>query len=635
MNTAHETLNQHKEEILQSWEAEVRQTILSSRDEPQDLVRDNIPIFLDSLSEKLKTRSPELNNKIREIAKHHGTLRATFTRYTIEEAIAEYNILRKVIFDTLAKHEPTISQFERDAIFEAIYTGLVMAATEFNELKQNQLTSSEEKFKKLFNNAPVGMAEINTHDMSFNRVNPVYCKMTGYTEEELLKLKVVDITHPDDLQGDALLIEEIRQGKRSQYKREKRYICKNGNTIWVEVTATYNLDEMNDPFNIAVAIDITERKRAEGKVTKIIEDLRKYQAKLETTSRQLQMITDIQPFLIGQLDTDLKYVFVNEAYEVWFKLRRDQIIGKHIRDILGVKFFKEVEPHLLKALSGKKEVFEIKATYKETPKMVQCTYSPGFDSYGKIDSINISVIDITDLKMALESLKEETEIRQKFMSTLSHDLRTPLTAAKLSADIISMKITDESIKKYSARISESLQRVNLMIEDLLDVSKIRAGQNLQAEIQEFNLIEIVRKTLDDLCAVHGDRFLFCAPERLVVHLDQNGIRRILENLCSNAIKYGWQDEKIEVVVLQDNKKVSLSVMNKGKNLTDSEKEKFFQPFQRGSEESTAGKKGWGIGLTIVKGIVDALKGHIEVSSHSNETTFKVILPLDATDAIQN
>lgn len=635
MNTAHETLNQHKEEILQSWEAEVRQTIRSSRDEPQDVVRDNIPVFLDSLSEKLKTKSPELNSRIRNIAKLHGTLRATHTHYTIEEAIAEYNILRKVIFDTLGKYEPSISHFERDSIFEAIYTGLTMAASEFNELKKQQLSTSENKFKSLFHRAPVGMAEINTSDMSFNKVNPAYCRMTGYTEEELLRMKVVDLTHPDDIQEDALLIEEIRQKKRTEYTREKRYICKNGSIIWVQVSATYNLDEVKDPFNVAVVIDITERKRAENKVSKVIDDLRKYQTKLENASRQLQMITDVQPLLIGQLDKNLRYVFVNEAYENWFNLRKDQIIGKHIRDLLGVKFYKNLEPHLEKALNGQKVVFETEAFYKDPPKIVQCTYSPGYDNNGQLDSIYISVIDITDLRRALESLREEENIRQKFMSTLSHDLRTPLTAAKMSADIMSAKISDESITKYSRRISDSLQRVNLMIEDILDVSKIRAGQNLQADIQEFNLIEVVRQTLDDLSSIHGDRFLFCAPENLEVHLDQNGIRRILENLCSNAIKYGWQNEKIEVVVLQENKKVSLSVMNKGKHLTDSEKEKFFQPFQRGSEESTAGKKGWGIGLTIVKGIVDALKGHIEVFSHSDETTFKVILPLDATDANQN
>lgn len=347
------------------------------------------------------------------------------------------------------------------------------------------------------------------------------------------------------------------------------------------------------------------------------------------------MITDIQPFLIGELDKNLRYVFVNEAYVNWFKTPRENILRTHIRDLLGEKAFLEVHPHLQKALHGQKTVFEIKVFHRGRPDIVQCTYSPGFDANGDVDSIYISVIDITDLRKTMDSLNEEIILRQKFMSTLSHDLRTPLTAAKMSADIMARKVSDEADKKLVNRISENLKRVNFMIEDLLDVSKIRAGQDLQAELQEFDLSETVFKTIEDLTAIYGDKFTLEIPEKMNVYLDPNAIRRILENLCGNAVKYGPPDDKVSVLVTIDSETVSLAVKNKGSSLINTDKEKLFKPFQRGPEDSIAGKKGWGIGLTIVKGLAAALKGEVDVVSTQKETIFTVKLPRDARDADQN
>ena len=196
----------------------------------------------------------------------------------------------------------------------------------------------------------------------------------------------------------------------------------------------------------------------------------------------------------------------------------------------------------------------------------------------------------------------------------------------MSAELIKRKTSDETIMSLSDRVVENLKRSNVMIEDLLDVTKIRSGEPIAAEVKSFNLIEVLDKTISDLISIYGERFTLQAPPELWVDLDPNGIQRILENLCSNAVKYGAENENIFINVYSNHDQIELSVNNKGNPLIPPERDKLFLPFQRGPEAAIAGKKGWGIGLTIVKGITEGMKGKVDIETSEDGTTFKIVLP---------
>src|SRR5690606_11914573 len=107
-------------------------------------------------------------------------------------------------------------------------------------------------------------------------------------------------------------------------------------------------------------------------------------------------------------------------------------------------FQKVIRPHYEAVLEGQKVVYDATVPYKDGPRYVHVTYSPGFDQKGMVQSIFISLVDMTEQKKIQKTLEDETVLRDKFVSTLSHDLRTPLTAAKMSAQVINRRVTEET-----------------------------------------------------------------------------------------------------------------------------------------------------------------------------------------------
>ena len=233
-------------------------------------------------------------------------------------------------------------------------------------------------------------------------------------------------------------------------------------------------------------------------------------------------------------------------------------------------------------------------------------------------------------KSIVEKLKIEKELREKFVSTLTHDLRTPLTAVKMSAQLIEHHLDNtDAVRDLSAKIAENVNRVDKMIQDLLDANRLRAGQHIPIEISEVNLKILAQETLDNLKTVHGDRFVLHAQGSLLGQWCSQSLKRILENLCSNAVKYGCPDSPVTVSLEEQSGEVNLSVHNVGESLGDEEKEKIFDIFLRAPAAEASGKTGWGIGLTIVKGLTESHGGKVSVQSVDSGTAFVVTLPKDS------
>lgn len=231
-----------------------------------------------------------------------------------------------------------------------------------------------------------------------------------------------------------------------------------------------------------------------------------------------------------------------------------------------------------------------------------------------------------EAESALEIFQSERELREKFVSTLTHDLQTPLTTAKLATQLIVKNPDPENLKKNTDRITHNLNRIENMIRDLLDTNKIRAGKKIPLEVEEMDLCKCLRTISTDLTTIHGDRFLVNIPESVVGFWCQDAIRRITENLCSNAIKYGSETSAVTLTVEEDPKMVHLKIHNLGDTIPHDELELLFKPFER--SKFTKGKKGWGLGLTLVKGLTEAQGGRISVTSDETGTTFTVSLPRD-------
>ena len=239
--------------------------------------------------------------------------------------------------------------------------------------------------------------------------------------------------------------------------------------------------------------------------------------------------------------------------------------------------------------------------------------------------------DIHDQKTITARLEEERELREKFVATLSHDLRTPLTAARLNAQMLPRKGSDPTfLYRSAARITENLDRADAMIRDMLDANRIRAGEGLPIEVSDCDLTPLARETLEELSLVHGDRFVLKAPESLPGHWSCDGLRRIIENLCNNAIKYGTREHPVTITLAQVGPdEVSVSVHNWGPPIAPEELKQLFQQYRRADSAEAGPHKGWGLGLTVVEGLARAHGGSVRVeSAQETGTTFTVTLARD-------
>ncbi len=235
------------------------------------------------------------------------------------------------------------------------------------------------------------------------------------------------------------------------------------------------------------------------------------------------------------------------------------------------------------------------------------------------------------VEAATEYAKIQDSFREQFIAVLTHDLRNPLSAASMSAQLI-QKFSHDSERCFSLgeRISTSLKRVDLMLHDLLDTFQIRAGKSLLVNAKSCDLCQITQGVLDEISTVHGKRFVLKAPDVLMGYFDSDSIVRALENLLSNAVKYGDRITPITVHLSEgENKTVQIAIHNKGNPLSALDQAKLFDPFHRSSSAKSGDKSGWGLGLTLVQGVAEAHGGTVSVeSSPSTGTTFTITLKND-------
>lgn len=235
-----------------------------------------------------------------------------------------------------------------------------------------------------------------------------------------------------------------------------------------------------------------------------------------------------------------------------------------------------------------------------------------------------------ELRERIGDLERERGLRERFVAILAHDLRGPLTSAKMSAALLN-KLGGRATQRPDlvARIERNLERVDQMIRDLLDVSRIHAGQPMTLHLDWCDLREVAEEVAEELRAVHGPRFEVVAEEDVRGVWSHDELRRALWNLCVNAVKYGRTDTPVTVRLARERDSVRLSIHNFGDPIPAEAREGIFDLFTR-RRTTPQMDESWGIGLAFVRACAEAHGGTIEVESAPEAgTTFTMTLPLDA------
>lgn len=226
-------------------------------------------------------------------------------------------------------------------------------------------------------------------------------------------------------------------------------------------------------------------------------------------------------------------------------------------------------------------------------------------------------------KMTQKLNVEGRQVRFQFLSVLSHELKSPLNAVEGYLNMIKEKKFGNQADEYADIIERSLQRIQGMrnlIMDMLDFTRIESGKK-KRKIEKINLCEITQQCIDSFQPLSiqkdVDVYLNCS-EKIAIEADRQEMEIILNNLISNAIKYNKHGGRVDINLRRDNKTILLSVEDTGIGMKEEDTKNLFEDFMRIKSEHTKNISGSGLGLSIVKKLVDLYDASIEVESKPDE-----------------
>lgn len=256
-------------------------------------------------------------------------------------------------------------------------------------------------------------------------------------------------------------------------------------------------------------------------------------------------------------------------------------------------------------------------------------------------SISVIVGTLRETIQKVVAAKREAErvsaSMEKLLSTISHDIRNSLGVSTMAVDLM-QRFCDkpEGLRSLISTALSGLDQTDKMIQNLLDASRIRAGKPISTKFEYCDLCDLVQKTFENLTFVHGERFRFTKPEPIIGFWNPEGIRRAIENLGLNAVKYGFKGTPVTIIVQRNADNAMIAVHNEGNEIQEADRVKLFDRFYRTESAEEGYMKGWGLGLVVVNEVAEAHSGVVSVeSSKEAGTTFSITAPIRTEPSTDN
>jgi two-component system sensor histidine kinase KdpD len=242
--------------------------------------------------------------------------------------------------------------------------------------------------------------------------------------------------------------------------------------------------------------------------------------------------------------------------------------------------------------------------------------------------------------LQVEVLQRTDALRAALISSVSHDLRTPLTSIKAAASSLlqdDVQWSSEERRSFTQAIEHEADRLNRLVENLLDMSRIESGA-LKPEKEWYPVDELLHDVLGRMQPLFQGREVTAhVPEDLPpVELDYMMIDQVLTNLLENALRYTPQGSPIEITVSAEATELSLAVADHGPGIPPDDLERIFDKFYRVMDRTrgTGGTGGTGVGLSVCRGLVEAHGGRIWAANRqSGGAIFRFILPFQRTNIL--
>ncbi len=442
--------------------------------------------------------------------------------------------------------------------------------------------------------------------------------MFGYTAEEIIGKNISVIT-PDELEAEETsIIEQIKRGARILHYETFR-LKKDGTKLAVVLS----ISPIRDKFTRIVGASVIARDQL---------------IQVESEKKKAMLAAIIDSSVDAIISKTLNGIITswNHGAETILGYTEKDAIGQHITMLIPEDRKQEEEEIISRIRRGERvEHFETIRKRKDgTLIHASITVSP-IVLNGKIIGASKILRDISDrieyksqLQEQTKKLEELNQSKDQFIGIASHELKTPLTSIKAYLQLLERTVTDSKHKLYVSKTLLFVGKLEELVSDLLDVSKIQAGR-LQLNIRECSIREIVENAVESVQHTTSTHQIMITGngEDNRIKADQNRVEQVIINFLTNAIKYSPLSDRVEVSYWRDELNVLVKVRDFGIGIPEENTEKIFQRFYR-VESTSPHISGLGIGLFISCQIIKRHQGEIWVKSVPGKgSEFYFSLPL--------
>jgi PAS domain S-box-containing protein len=510
--------------------------------------------------------------------------------------------------------------------------------SEFKETKQPNEESN--LYLSLINSAYDGIA------LGFEGriivANQSFAKIFGYgSNDELMHKDIIELASNEDIIKVAEYFRLLERKKEIPARFDFLGKKKDGSSIHTELSIG-SFESNNNNYIVMIARDVTERIRTQRAIR-------------ESEEKYRNITENIDDFLFTFERTGLalRPIFCTSSIQKVTGYTQTEFLtdSKLFLKAIHPSDFGSIKPKLINLMKSRIQLsgeFEFRIINKQGNIVwVRAKINLVRTATGRIQKIFGLVSDVTFRKRAEEELKKSTqnliklnETKDRFISIISHDLRTPFSSILGFTDLLAndQELTEDERNQYVKYIQESSRSMLALVNSLLDWTRLQTGR-IKFEPQKIDVSKVIVDSVNALSGSaiqKGIEVVSQVNQSLFLFVDKNLITQVFNNLISNAIKFTNKGGVIKITneAVLNSRFVKFAVKDSGVGIKQDDLAKLFSVDAKFTSEGTAGEKGSGLGLSLVKEIIEKHGGSIEVESQFEKgTEFNFTLPIASSNIL--
>lgn len=564
-------------------------------------------------------------------------------QHHVERALAGHAARFEIDLPTLGGERHAMALYTPDLRDDGSVAGFSAVITDITERSRSEqaLREREQQLRLITDSLPVFIAQCDC-DYTLHFVNKTYAGRFGFDPVDVIGKRVPDIIGDEAFAKLRQYMDATLRGEPQEH--ELSIPMADGSEHHMQLMYVPEYDANGEVVGLVAAISDISR-------------LRDTEEKLQRRELEFKTLVENSPDIISRIDREMRHLYVNPSIEKLFNLPHQAYIGKTKSELgLPEDIARRWDEAAHKAFaSGQEQRLEFEQVQRGGE--LQTRYFSGrvipeIDRWGQIESVICIAYDVTE-RARMEKERDEllareraariqaetaARARDEFLAIVSHELRAPLNGIQSWAHVLENYVKDAIEIPLAQRALQGIktginQQVRL-IEDLLDVTRMMSGR-LRLVKQPMALLPALRSAVESVeSAAAAKRIQLSCNYRITseqIEGDEDRIKQIFWNLLSNAIKFTPEGGQVWLTATQTDKQICVSVSDNGAGVSPEFLPNLFNRFSQRDTSSTRVHNGLGLGLFLVRNLVELHEGSVTAESEGEGkgTTFSVVFPVRA------